>query len=328
MNPKRISVKFFTTEPEAGVDLAPFIPLFHRAIQQAALPGLLVDVADYIHVPNGPGVVLVGHDVDYGIDSVGGQTGLLTVRKRAGDESLEALLEDALRRALFAIRYIEEDGSGKIRFATDGVEVAVLDRLTAGNDEAGYEAARGAVERVATKLYGDGATTAREADQDPRKALAFQVRSAQATDAKTLLDRLGATAEDVVAEEGAAATPAGAIPDHVPGPQVPGQSEWDLSPEQLKHLIDTSADFVLVDVREPREFEICEIGGKLIPLGELAHRMEELSPSDHIVVHCHVGGRSAAAVNALREAGFENVWNLQGGIRAWIQRIDSSLADY
>ncbi len=82
MNPKRIAVKFFTDEPGAPVALEPFIPLFHRFIQQATVPGLLIDVANYIHVPNGPGVVLVGHEVDYGIDAVGGRTGLLTVRKR------------------------------------------------------------------------------------------------------------------------------------------------------------------------------------------------------------------------------------------------------
>jgi len=109
---------------------------------------------------------------------------------------------------------------------------------------------------------------------------------------------------------------------------VPGQTEWDISPEQLKHLMDQGVEFVLVDVREHHEIEICEIGGRPIPLRELGQRLHELDPDHHIVVHCHVGGRSAAAVNAMRQAGFENTWNLQGGIRAWIQRIDPSLTDY
>lgn len=313
MHPKRIAVKLFTTHPEEGVDLDPFIPLFHRVIQQGAFEGLLVDVADYIHVPNGPGVILVGHEVDYGIDSVGGQTGLLTVRKRAGDEPLEELLQDTLRRAVGAARWLEQDGSVKIRFDYGAFELQVLDRLVAANDGGAFEAHRLAVERAAHRLYGDGAAVERTAIDDPRKPLGFEVRSAEPADAKTLLDRLGAEA---------------LVPEHVPGPQLPGQSDWDISVEQLRHLRENGADFVLVDVREEHEAEICEIGGRLIPLGQLGQRIDELDRGDHIVVHCHLGGRSAAAVKALREAGFENVWNLQGGIRAWIQRVDPSLQDY
>ncbi len=109
---------------------------------------------------------------------------------------------------------------------------------------------------------------------------------------------------------------------------MPGQSDWDISVDQLKHLRDQGVDHVLLDVREEHEYEICQIGGQLIPLGQLGERMHELDRDAHIVVHCHLGGRSAMAVRALRGAGFANAWNLQGGIRAWIQRIDDSLTDY
>jgi rhodanese-related sulfurtransferase len=313
MNLKRLSVKLFSTDPEAGVDLDPFIPLFHRVIQQGAFEGLLVDVADYIHVPNGPGIVLVGHEVDYGIDSVGGRTGLLTVRKRAGDDPLDVLLEDTLRRAVGAALAIEEDGSASIHFDTRAFEIALLDRLAAPNDEAGFEAARAAVEAVAVKLFGAGASVARAATDDARKPLCFVLSTAEALDLKTLLDRLGG--------------PAASTAD-VPGPQLPGQSEWDISVEQLASLRESGADFVLVDVRNDNEIAICEIGGRQIPLPQFEERISELDAQDHVVVHCHVGLRGAAAVGALRAAGFENAWNLQGGIRAWIQRIDPSLTDY
>ena len=315
MNPKRISVKIFTSDPEAGVELDPFIPLFHRVIQQGSFEGLLMDVADYIHVPNGPGVVLVGHDMDYGIDSVAGRTGLLTVRKRAGETPLEELLVDTLRRALDAARLIEEDGSAAISFDPGSIEVCIVDRLAAGNDDAGCEAARPVVEAVAAKLFGEAVSVGRTGEGDARRALTFSLSASGEADLKTLLDRLGAPA-------------AGNSAADIPGPAVPGQTEWDISVEQLKHMLDTDANFVLLDVREQREVDICEIGAQLIPLGQLGERMAELNQADHIVVHCHVGGRSAAAVNALRDAGFGNVWNLQGGIRAWIQRIDSSLSDY
>ena len=106
------------------------------------------------------------------------------------------------------------------------------------------------------------------------------------------------------------------------------QSEWDISVEDLKKLRDDGADFVLVDVREPREWDICHLGGALIPVGTLASRASELDPSAHVVVLCRSGVRSAQAVSMLRGAGFENAWNVQGGILAWIDRIDPSLTPY
>jgi rhodanese-related sulfurtransferase len=106
------------------------------------------------------------------------------------------------------------------------------------------------------------------------------------------------------------------------------QSQWDISVEELKRLRDEGADFTLLDVREPHEYEICHLDGELIPLGTLAGRLEDLDRQAHIVVHCRSGGRSANAVKAMRGAGFENVWNLNGGILAWIERIDPSLTKY
>ena len=106
------------------------------------------------------------------------------------------------------------------------------------------------------------------------------------------------------------------------------QSDWDISVEDLKALLDEKANFQLIDVREPHEAEICALGGELMPLSGLAQRIGELDPTAHIVVHCRSGGRSAQAVMAMRGAGFENVWNVQGGILAWIERIDPSLQSY
>ena len=106
------------------------------------------------------------------------------------------------------------------------------------------------------------------------------------------------------------------------------QSPWDISVEELKKLRDEGADFTLLDVREPREYQICHLDGKLIPQGQLASRLSELDPHAHIVVHCRSGGRSANAVKAMRGAGFDNVWNVNGGILAWIDRIDPSLTRY
>ena len=107
-----------------------------------------------------------------------------------------------------------------------------------------------------------------------------------------------------------------------------GQCPWDIRVEDLKRLRDEASDFLLLDVREPQEYEICQLGGELVPLQTLGGRIGALDPKAHIVVLCRSGARSAAAVNAMREAGFENVWNVRGGILAWIDRIDPSLTPY
>ena len=106
------------------------------------------------------------------------------------------------------------------------------------------------------------------------------------------------------------------------------QSEWDITVEDLKVLRDEGGDFVLVDVRETHEVDAVNIGGHHIPLGELAARLEELDPGAHIVVHCKVGGRSAKAVQILRASGYDNAWNLNGGLFAWIDRIEPHLPKY
>ena len=99
--------------------------------------------------------------------------------------------------------------------------------------------------------------------------------------------------------------------------------------EELKRRFDAGDDTFLLDVREPQEYQICTIpGSTLIPLGDLPSRLSELEGRRNIVVHCKSGVRSAKAVKLLREAGFGDAVNLQGGILAWIDRIDPSLPKY
>ncbi|HEV3211137.1 MAG TPA: molybdopterin-synthase adenylyltransferase MoeB [Chthoniobacterales bacterium] len=102
-----------------------------------------------------------------------------------------------------------------------------------------------------------------------------------------------------------------------------------ISPGELKAKLDRKDKFVLVDVREPYEYEICSIpGSKLIPLGELPARLSELDTADDIVLHCKVGGRSAKALRVLQEAGFRKLNNLKGGIAAWSEEVDPSVPKY
>ena len=102
-----------------------------------------------------------------------------------------------------------------------------------------------------------------------------------------------------------------------------------MSAHELKRKMDASERFELIDVREAFEYEIARIdGAKLIPLGEIAERADELQREQPIVVHCHSGRRSAEAVRQLQQRGFANVYNLQGGIDAWSDQIDSSVPKY
>ena len=102
-----------------------------------------------------------------------------------------------------------------------------------------------------------------------------------------------------------------------------------ISPAELKAKLDRHEKFVLVDVREPFEYDICNIpGSKLIPLGELPARLSELDSADDIVLHCKVGGRSAKALKVLQEAGFRKLRNLRGGITAWSDEVDPTVPKY
>ena len=99
--------------------------------------------------------------------------------------------------------------------------------------------------------------------------------------------------------------------------------------EQLKAKLDAGENFKVLDVRETTEWQICHLEpAKLIPLGELPSRLAELDTAEEYVVHCKMGGRSAQAVELMRKAGFGKVHNLTGGITAWAQKIDTSMATY
>ena len=99
--------------------------------------------------------------------------------------------------------------------------------------------------------------------------------------------------------------------------------------EELKTRLDRHESFLLLDVREPQEFEICRIPGSvLIPLGDLPSRLSELEGRGDMIVHCKSGVRSGKAVRLLREAGYSQARNLKGGILAWIDRIDPTLPKY
>jgi sulfur-carrier protein adenylyltransferase/sulfurtransferase len=101
-----------------------------------------------------------------------------------------------------------------------------------------------------------------------------------------------------------------------------------MSATELKQRLDAKEDIFVLDVREPHEYQIAQMGGHLIPLGDLPNRVAELDSSREIVVHCKTGGRSQRAAEFLSKAGFKKLHNLAGGITAWSNDVDPTVAKY
>jgi adenylyltransferase/sulfurtransferase len=106
-------------------------------------------------------------------------------------------------------------------------------------------------------------------------------------------------------------------------------NEGEIDVTEVKAKLDRGDNFVLIDVREPHEHRICNIpAAKLIPLGEFAKHLGEFDPAADIVIHCKSGMRSAKACGIMRQAGFQNVRNMVGGILAWSDKVDPSVPKY
>ncbi|HVF10805.1 MAG TPA: rhodanese-like domain-containing protein, partial [Abditibacteriaceae bacterium] len=117
------------------------------------------------------------------------------------------------------------------------------------------------------------------------------------------------------ADDGAAENGAGAIEQ--------------ITARQLKEMLDSGRKITILDVREPQEWDIVHFpNAKLIPLGEVPERMNELDTADEIIVHCHHGMRSARAIAFLQKMGFQKLKNLAGGIDAWAVNVDPDLPRY
>ena len=114
-----------------------------------------------------------------------------------------------------------------------------------------------------------------------------------------------------------------------PAAQETKVNEGEIDVTEVKAKLDRGDKFVLIDVREPHEYKICNIpGAKLIPLGEFPKHVGEFNPEDDIVIHCRSGVRSAKACGVLRQAGFQHVRNMVGGILAWSDKVDPSVPKY
>ncbi|MEM9070194.1 MAG: hypothetical protein AAGE52_16925 [Myxococcota bacterium] len=168
---ERVQVKVFAEGDTP--DVMALIPVFHQWIQKDAIDGeLLIDVADYSHVHQGPGVMLIGHGSDLYFDLGDGRPGVLFSRKRAFDGTLEGRLRDAIERALRAASLLEKEDLS-LRFATTELLVRVPDRLHAPNTDESFAVLKGLIETIAKEIFGTDARVERTGDA--RDALGARV---------------------------------------------------------------------------------------------------------------------------------------------------------
>jgi hypothetical protein len=185
---QQLSVKFFAADP-ASVALDRFTGIFHGWIQQKRISHqLLIDVADYRHVPDGPAILLVAHQAHYAIDGERGPLGLLYSRKRDEPAELDGKLVEAFRDALAACRMLEEEPDPPVRFRGDRVRVAVMSRAYGPNTAETLAAARPALEALSARLW-PGAATTLEHRADPRAPFAVELAATGA--APSIAELLG-----------------------------------------------------------------------------------------------------------------------------------------
>jgi hypothetical protein len=197
MIPQRLTVKYFIQDP-AAVNLKEFVPIFHRWIQNQTVEGLLIDVADYKHIQDGPGIILVGDQVDYAIDIGDGRPGLLYRAKRRAQsrKPLRSLLEESMLLALRACRALELEPSlqGRIAFRTDEAAIGFPDRLRIPNNRNSAAELEADIQAVLESIYAGIEVKIQPASGDARQFFPVKVYAPGAPDVKQLLERFETSA--------------------------------------------------------------------------------------------------------------------------------------
>jgi hypothetical protein len=190
MELQHVNVKLFVKN-EGEVDLEALIPVFHGWIQNQASGELLLDVADYRHVPAGPGVVLIGHEGNYSLDNTGGRLGVRYNRKAPLEGTNQDRLVQAAQAALAACQRLETEQrlNGTVQFSGREIEVFINDRLLAPNTPQTREAADPEFRAFFSALFAD-AEYAASCSQDPRRLLSIHVKTSQSFGTAALMNNL------------------------------------------------------------------------------------------------------------------------------------------
>jgi hypothetical protein len=190
MQLQHVNVKLLIQDPEKA-NLEPLIPVFHGWIENQNGDELLIDVADYTHVPAGPGVVLIGHEGNYSVDNTGNRLGVRYNRKAVLDGSNQDCLTQATRAALTACQRLEEESrlGGKFRFNGQDIEIFINDRLAAPNNTATRDAFDAEFHLFSRKLF-RGKEYSISYGTDPRSLFTAFVKAARPFSVAELLEAL------------------------------------------------------------------------------------------------------------------------------------------
>jgi hypothetical protein len=190
MQLQHVNVKLLVQNPE-GANLEPLIPVFHSWIENQNGDELLIDVADYTHVPAGPGIVLIGHEGNYSVDNTGNRLGVRYNRKAAFDGGNQDCLAQAVRSALKACQRLEEEPRLEKKFLFNGqdIELFVNDRLVAPNNAATREAFDEDFHLFSRKLF-RGKEYSISYGMDPRSLFTAFVKAARPFSVSELLEAL------------------------------------------------------------------------------------------------------------------------------------------
>ncbi len=186
MNIQHINIKFYLENSES-VKLADFAAVFNAWIQKQRLEELLIDVADYLHVHNGPGIMLIGHEGDYSLDNRAGRLGILYNRKEQIDGTTEEKLTQAARAALTASQILEKENG--LKFSGSEVQVIVNDRLLVPNTDESFGALEADIKSFFGQLYG-GTEFSLSHNSDRRERFTVNVKTESGFDVDTLLKNL------------------------------------------------------------------------------------------------------------------------------------------
>ena len=189
---QRIKLKLFIEDSRGSNSPQPrdFIPIFHEWIQKSAVNGVLIDIANYDHLPDGPGVMLITHEGNYCIERRNGCLGLQYSRKYPIEAPLPQRLMAIWRILLKAAQLLKEEPqlSGRIEFRGDEIQIIANDRLLAPNTEVSLTNLQPVLTEFLNKLYGPSHYQIFR-DADPRELLTLTVKSLQPVPFQTLLDR-------------------------------------------------------------------------------------------------------------------------------------------
>jgi len=190
MNIQHINVKFYLENPET-VNLADYAAVFNTWIQKQRLEELLIDVADYLHVHNGPGIMLIGHEADYSLDNRAGRLGLLYNRKAQLDGTTQEKLAQAIRALLIAAQILEKENG--LKFNGSEMQIIINDRLLVPNTTETLAVLEPDLKTFFNTLY-NGAEHSLTHNADSRERFTVYVKTESNFDVETLLKNLSVEA--------------------------------------------------------------------------------------------------------------------------------------